>query len=62
SAGAVIGSRGGVLLLTPPAELDAAASEYIAQSRTDITRGLVFGGPSAVSDAVRSRLYEVLNP
>lgn len=62
SAGAVIGARGGVLLLTPPTELDASASAFIAENRTDITRALVFGGPAAVSDAVRSRLYEVLNP
>ncbi|MDP2234583.1 MAG: cell wall-binding repeat-containing protein, partial [Actinomycetota bacterium] len=61
-AGAVIGARGGVLLLTSPAELDASASVFIAESRTDIARALVFGGPAAVSDAVRSRLYEVLNP
>ncbi len=62
SAGAVIGSRGGVLLLTTPNELPPSAKEFLGTRRAEIGRALLFGGTSAVSDAVRSSIYETLNP
>jgi len=62
SAGAVIGSQGGVLLLTSPNALPQPAEEFLGDRRDDIGRVLLFGGTSAVSDAVRSHVYETLNP
>jgi len=62
SAGAVIGSQGGVLLLTSPTALSQPAEEFLGDRRAEIGRALLFGGTSAVSDAVRSHVYETLNP
>lgn len=62
SAGGVIGSQGGILLLTAPTELPPPAEEFLSARRGDIGEALLFGGASAVSDAVRSRVYETLNP
>jgi len=62
SAGGVIGSQGGVLLLTAPTELSPPAQEFLSDRRDEIGAALLFGGTSAVSDAVRSRVYETLNP
>lgn len=61
-AGAVIGSQGGVLVLTAPSELPAPVAGFLGDSRDEIGRVLLFGGSSAVSDAVRSYIYETLNP
>ena len=62
SAGAVIGSRGGVLLLASPTALSQPAEEFLGGRRAVIGHALLFGGTSAVSDAVRSDVYEMLNP
>ncbi len=61
-AGAVVGSRGGVLLLTSPVRLPEAAATFLGDERAEIGSVLLFGGDAAVSDSVRSDIYETLNP
>lgn len=43
-----------VLLLTPPSALPSTIADYLTANRTSIARGWLYGGPAAVSEAVRA--------
>jgi putative cell wall-binding protein len=51
--GAALGSRGGVLLLTPPTSLAEPTRRALADYAHQVERITVFGGTSAVSEEVR---------
>ncbi len=54
-AGPLVGARGGVLLLTLPTSLPGDTRAFL-DSRTDLSKILIMGGTSAVSDAVLAEL------
>ncbi len=62
SGGAAMGSRGGVLLLTPPDALNPAVGAKLTDEAAGIERVSIFGGTAAVSAAVRSQVEAILAP
>lgn len=62
SGGAAVGSRGGVLLLTPPDALDPAVGAKLTYEAAGVDRVSIFGGTAAVSAAVRSQVEAILAP
>ncbi len=63
-AGPAVGAAGDLLLLVHPNDLSRspAATEFITEHRTTITRIRVLGGPGAVSDEVVDQLDALLDP
>lgn len=61
SAGPPIGASGGVLLLTPPESLPAGVATFLTDNAEQIGRAVLFGGRSALSDTVRTGVYDCLN-
>lgn len=62
SGGAACGSRGGMLLLTEPTQLNAGVAAKLAEESAAINRVTIFGGTSAVSSAVQTAVGGALNP
>jgi putative cell wall-binding protein len=65
-ASAPVGERGGVLVLTQPTALPTVAANYLwdnnfANSVPSIDNVWIFGGTAAVSDSVRTRIYDLVN-
>ncbi|TDB39831.1 MAG: hypothetical protein D9V44_02480 [Actinobacteria bacterium] len=58
--GAVCGSRGGVMLLTPPTSLSTAASGFISAHAGEVLKTEVFGGSNVVRDVVKSQMNALL--
>jgi putative cell wall-binding protein len=55
-----IGTRGGVLLLTPSTSLSPAAAAALNAHSEEVDAVQFFGGTVAISDAVKSAVYTVL--
>lgn len=58
--GAVIGSQGGVLLMTQPTVLAPPTAAYLGTAKADVVDVSIFGGAKAVSDAVKSAITSAL--
>jgi len=58
--GAVIGSQGGVLLMTQPTVLAPPTAAYLGVAKADVVDVNIFGGAKAVSDAVKSAITSAL--
>ena len=61
AAGAPMGAGGGVLLLTRPSELPTPVGTFLTDNAAQVGRVLIFGGANAVSDTVRSSIYDCCN-
>lgn len=59
--GAVCGSDNGVLLLTATSSLPADTAGAITSHKSEIGAVTIFGGPSAVSDSVRTEIGNLLH-
>jgi 5'-nucleotidase len=62
SAGAALGARGGLLLLTPPDALHGEASATIVAHAASIRSVYIIGGEGAVSGGVERAVGEALAP
>ncbi len=61
-AAPVVGSNGGVLLLTPASTLSSSARGFLTTRRAAIDRAMLFGGPGTIGDVVFAQVYQALNP
>jgi hypothetical protein len=59
-AAAYLARVGGPLLLTDPNALPSTASTYLMAAQSGVTRGLVFGGTTAVSAAASAEFSAAL--
>lgn len=62
SGGAACGARGGVLLLTPSAELSDGVGTELGDHVGGIDRVTTFGGTSAISAGVQNEVEAILHP
>lgn len=60
SGGARVGSLGGVMLLTDPAQLSSATAAALTDNRPEIDMVEVYGGTAAVSQDVRDEIAAIL--
>jgi hypothetical protein len=60
SGGTTAGRLGGLLLLTPPASLDATVSGLLHDNREPIGEVVILGGTGTVSDGVKTSIYNAL--
>jgi len=60
AGGAQIGALGGPMLLSAPDELPLSVRDYLAVNNATIERGILYGGPAALSDAVQAAVAGAL--
>lgn len=61
AGGAMVGRRGGVMLLTPSTSMNPNVSNYLQTYYDDFDYAYVFGGMTALSESVRLQLQDGLN-
>lgn len=58
--GAIIGSQGGVLLMTQPTVLAPSTAAYLGAAKADVVGVSIFGGVNAVTDTVKKAISSAL--